>query len=237
MLKNLLKHSFASFKRQRSYVIINILGLSIGIACSLLIALYIINESTYDRFNDKKDRIFRTILNGKISGQEITIFASPAIMGPTLIKEFPEVEAFCRMTGGGPTVLEYEGQTFTENDLIEVDSSFFRFFSIPVLKGDPDNLLNAPHKAVISESTAKKIFGNTDPIDKQIKVGTDTTRYIISGVMGDVPEKSHFRANILTSLMTNQGQANNPVWMSNNLSTYIMLKPNSSPETVDAKFH
>lgn len=237
MLKNLLKHSLSSFKRQRSYVIINILGLSIGIACSLLIALYIINESTYDRFNVKKDRIFRTILNGKISGQEVTIFASPAVMGPTLVKEFPEVEDFCRMSGGGPTVLEYDGQTFTENNFIEVDSSFFNFFSIPVLKGDPDNLLNAPHKAVISESTARKIFGDVDPIDKQIKIGTDTTRFTISGVMGDVPEKSHFKANILASIITYPGRVNNPVWMSNNLSTYIMLKPNSSAETVNAKFH
>lgn len=237
MLKNLLKHSVASFKRQRSYVIINILGLSIGIACSLLIALYIINESTYDRFNVKKDRIFRTILDGKIGGQEVTVFASPSVLGPTLVREFPEVEAFCRMSGGGPTVMEYEGQTFTEDNHIEVDSSFFNFFSIPVLKGDVENLLNAPHTAVLSESTARKIFGSENPIDKHIKIGTDTTRFIVTGVMADVPEKSHFKANVLTSIITNPGRANNPVWMSNNLSTYLLLKPNSSAETVDAKFH
>ena len=235
MFKNLFKHSIRSFKRQGSYIFINVLGLSIGIACSLLITLYIINETTYDRYNIKKDRIFRTILNGKISGQEITIFASPAIMGPTLVKEFPEVEDFCRMSGGGPTALEYNGQTFTENDHIEVDSSFFNFFTIPVLKGDQDNLLNAPHKAVLSESTAKKIFGNENPIDKQIRIGTDTVRYIVTGVMADVPEKSHFKANILTSFMTNP-RSKNPVWLSNSFSTYLLLKPNTSYTTVDAKF-
>jgi putative ABC transport system permease protein len=237
MLRNLLKHSVRSFKRQRSYIIINVLGLSIGIACSLLIALYILNEATYDRFNVKKDRIFRTILNGKIGGQEVTVFASPAVLGPTLVKEFPEVESFLRMSGGGPSVLEYGNQSFIENDLIEADSTFFEFFSIPVLKGDPQSLLNGPHKAVLSESTAKKIFGDVNPIDKELKIGTDTVRYIVSGVMSDIPDKAHFKANIITSIITNARQVNNPVWMSNNLSTYILLKPNSSYTTVDGKFH
>ena len=86
MLKNLLKHSLRSFKRQRAYIIINVLGLSIGIACSLLIALYVLNEASYDKFNLKKDRIFRVVLNGKIGGQEITGAFTPPIMGPTLIQ-------------------------------------------------------------------------------------------------------------------------------------------------------
>jgi putative ABC transport system permease protein len=237
MLKNLLKHSVRSFKRQRSYLIINVLGLSIGIACSLLITLYLLNEATYDRYNTKKDRIYRTILNGKIGGQEVTIATSPAIMGPTLVKEFPEVESFLRMSGKGPNVIDYNNQSFVENDIIEVDSSFFDFFSVPVLKGDQANLLNAPHKAVLSETTARKIFGDINPIDKELKIGTDTVRYIITGVMADIPEKTHFKANILTSFVTNKNKANNPVWMSNNLSTYLLLKPNTSYKDVDAKFH
>jgi putative ABC transport system permease protein len=234
MLNNLIRHSLRSFKRQRAYIIINILGLSIGIACSLLIALYVINEASYDKFNTKKDRIFRAILNGKIGGQEITIATSAAVMGPTMLREFPEVEDFLRMSGRGPTVMEYNNQTFTEEHMIEADSSFFNFFSIPVLKGDPKNLLNAPHKAVLSESTAKRIFGNENPIDKTIRIGTDTIRYIVSGVMGDVPSKSHFEANILTSFMTDE-RSKNPIWLSNNLSTYLLLKPNTNYATVDQK--
>ena len=235
MLKNLITHSVRSFKRQRAYIIINILGLSIGIACSLLIALFVINEASYDKFNTKKDRIFRPILNGKIGGQEVTIFATPAIMGPTLLREFPEIEDFLRMSGRGPTVIEYENQQFTEDHLIEADSSFFNFFSIPVLKGDAENLLNAPRKVVLSESTAKRIFGDENPIDKAIKIGSDTVRYTVSGVMGDVPGNSHFEANMVSSLMTNP-RSENPVWMSNSFSTYLLLKPNTNYETVDAKF-
>ncbi len=235
MLKNILRYSLRSFKRQRAYIVINILGLSIGIACSLLIALFVINEASYDRYNVKKDRIYRAVLNGKIGGQEVTFATSPAIMGPTLIKEFPEIEDFLRMTQNGPTVIEYNDQTFTEDHMIEADSSFFNFFSIPVLKGDKDNLLNAPRKVVLSESTARKIFGDTDPIDKPLKIGSDTIRYIVSGVMADVPKNSHFEANLISSFMTNP-RANSPVWLSNSFSTYLLLKPNTSYKTVDAKF-
>jgi len=115
-----------------------------------------------------------------------------------------------------------------------VESPFFNFFSIPVIKGDPKNLLNAPRKAVLSESTAKKIFGKENPIDKTIKIGTDSLLYTISGVMGDVPGNSHFEANILTSFMTNPG-SKNPTWLSNSYSTYLLLKPNSNSKSVDAK--
>ena len=169
-----------------------------------------------------------------MGGQEITASATPSPMGSTLVKEFPEVEDFLRMNGRGPTIVEYENQTFTEEHLIEADSSFFNFFSIPVLKGDPKNLLNAPHKVVLSESTAKKIFGDVNPIDKILKIGSDTVNYIISGVMADVPGNSHFEANIISSFLTNPG-ANSQIWLSNSISTYILLKPNSSYLKVDAK--
>jgi len=235
MFSNLIKHSIRSFKRQRAYIIINILGLSIGIACSLLIAIYVLNEASYDKYNTKKDRIYRAILNGKIGGQEVTTASSPAIMGPVMVKEFPEIEDFLRMNGRGPTVLEYNNQTFTEDHLVEADSSFFNFFSIPVLKGDLKNLLNAPRKVVLSESTAKKIFGNENPIDKPIKIGSDTVRYTITGVMADIPENSHFEANIISSFMTNP-RSKSTIWMNNSFSTYFLLKPNSSYNTVDAKY-
>ena len=97
MLRNLITHSLRSLKRQRSYLIINILGLSVGIACSLLIALYVINEASYDKFNEKKDHIFRLILDGKIGGQEIISAYSAPVIGPTMLKEFPEIEDFLRL--------------------------------------------------------------------------------------------------------------------------------------------
>ncbi len=234
MFNNLIKHSLRSFKRQKAYIIINILGLTIGIACSLLIALYVLQEASYDRYNVKKDRICRIILHGKIGGEELTVSSTPAIIGPTMLNEFPEVEDFLRMTGRGPTVIEYNQQSYTDDNVVGADSSFFNFFSIPVLKGDRENLLDAPHKVVLSESIAKKIFGEENPIDKAIKIGTDTTFFIVTGVMADIPDNTHFKASALISFMTDS-RANSTVWLSNNLSTYLLLKPNTDPRILDEK--
>ncbi len=234
MFTNLIRYSLRSIRRQRAYIIINVLGLSIGIACSLLITLFVINEVSYDKFNTRKDRIFRLILNGKIGGQEVTLASASSIIGPTMVKEFPEVEDFLRMSKVGPTVIDYNNQTFTEEKLIEADSSFFKFFTIPVLKGDAENLLNAPHKAVLSETTARRIFGVENPIDKTLKIGNDTVRYTITGVMADIPANSHFDANIITSFITDP-RSSNPIWIYNTLSAYLLLKPNSSYLKVNEK--
>ena len=111
---------------------------------------------------------------------------------PHLQREFPEVEDFLRMTKVSPVEVNINNQVFTEDHIIQADSSFFDFFSIPVLKGDLKNLLNAPHKVVLSESTAKKYFGDENPIDKVIKIGSDTIGYSVSGVMGDIPDQFSF---------------------------------------------
>lgn len=234
MFKNLIMHSLRSFKRQRAYVIINVLGLSIGIACSLFIALYVLNEVSYDKFNTKKEKIYRVILNANVGGSEMNIYANPAVLGPTLLKEFPEVDGFLRMNNPGIKEIKCNNQIFTEDHLVEADSSFFNFFSIPVLKGNAENLLNAPHRVVLSESTARKFFGNENPIDKTLKIGTDTIAFVVSGVMADVPENSHFQANIISSFMTNP-ESNDQIWFSASFSTYLLLKPNSTYKTVQDK--
>ena len=234
MFKNLFTHSLRSFKRQRAYVIINVLGLSIGIVCSLFIALYVLNEVSYDKFNTKKEKIYRVILNANVGGSEMNIYANPAVLGPTLLKEFPEVDGFLRMNNPGIKEIKCNNRIFTEDHLVEADSSFFNFFSIPVLKGNKENLLNAPHRVVLSESTAKKLFGKENPIDKTIKIGTDTIEFVVSGVMADVPENSHFQANIVSSFMTNP-ESNDQIWFSASFSTYLLLKPNSTYKTVQDK--
>jgi putative ABC transport system permease protein len=236
MLNNLIKHSLRSFKRQRSYIIINITGLSIGIACSLLIAFYVMYEASYDRFNIKKDRIFDIALNFRIGGQEFTEATTSYPIGATLLREFPEVEDFLRMRRMyGASTVTYNNQIYEEENIIEADSSFFNFFSIPVLKGDQENLLNAPRKIVLSSSMAKKIFRSENPVDKILKIGKDTVTYIVSGVMGDIPGNSHFKAGMLVSMLSDS-QANSQEWGSNNLNTYLLLKPNANYKNIDDKF-
>ena len=236
MLNNLIKHSLRSFKRQRSYIIINITGLSIGIACSLLIALYVLYEASYDRFNVRKDRIYDIALNFRIGGQEFTEATTAYPVGAALVREFPEVEDFLRMRKMyGATTVTYNNQTYDEENIILSDSSFFNFFTIPVLKGDPVNLLNAPRKVVLSSSMAKKIFGTENPVDKILKIGKDTATYIVTGVMGDIPGNSHFKAGLLVSMLSDS-QSNSQEWGSNNLNTYLLLKPNANYKNVDEKF-
>ena len=236
MLNDIIKHSVRSFKRQRSYIIINLTGLSIGLACSLLIALYVLYEASYDRYNVRKDRIFDIALNFRIGDQEITEASSSYPVGATLLREFPEVEDFLRMRKmWGATTVTYNNQTYDEENIIEADSSFFNFFTIPVLKGDPENLLNAPRKIVLSGSMAKKIFGNENPVDKILKIGKDTVTYTVSGVMGNIPGNSHFKAGMLVSMLSDS-QANSQEWGSNNLCTYLLLKPNANYKNINEKF-
>ena len=235
MIKNLLKYSFRALSRQKAYVFINVAGLSIGFVCILIISLFIMYELSYDQYNEKKDRIYRVILNGKLGGQEVTVTSTASPIGPTMFNEFPGVEAFLRMNGWGETIIQYEDQFFTERAFLEADSTFFEFFSIPLLRGDVKSVLNEPHYVVLSETTAKKIFGGEDPINKMLQIGSDSSMYRVTGVMQDVPENTHFRANAIGSFISNQ-RANDNQWLSNSFNTYVLLNPNALPETANERF-
>jgi len=236
MKKNIIKHSIRALNRQKGYVFINIIGLSIGIACSLLISLFVINELSYDQFHSKKNRIYRVNLHGKIGGQEAHVSSTASPVGPTMLREFPEVEDFTRYNTWGSTVIKYENNNFTESRFVHVDSSFFKIFSIKLLKGDKNTVLNAPYKLVLSESTANKIFGSEDPVGKMLKVGTDSSLYKVTGVMEDIPENSSFRANIYGSFLTSP-RSNDDRWLSNSFETYVLLKEGVLKESVNKKFH
>jgi putative ABC transport system permease protein len=235
MIQNLFKYSFRALSRQKSYVFINLLGLSAGIACSLIIGLFIFHEMSYDKYNEKRDRIYRVILHGNIGGQELKVTSTASPIGPTMRNEFPEVESFLRMNGWGETIVKSEEEYFTEDQFVEADSSFFNFFTIKLLRGQNDKVLNEPHTLVLSESTAHKIFGESDPIDKMLQVGNDSIKYRVTGIMEDIPETSHFKANIIGSFMTND-RANDNEWLSNSFNTYVLLHPNASTDQFDTRF-
>ena len=170
MFKKLLLYSLRSLKRQKSYILINILGLSIALACCLLIALFITFELSYDKFNENGENIYRVLLDGKIGGQEIVVSATPSPLGPAMLDQFPEVENYSRIVMAGETIVRYLNETFTEDAYMQADSGFFEIFSLPLIRGDKRTVLNEPYKVVISESTARKIFGEDDPINKMIKI-------------------------------------------------------------------
>jgi len=235
MIKNLLKYSFRSLRKHKSFVFINMLGLSIGLVCTIIISLFIQYELSYDRFHEHKDRIYRVVLNGKLGGQEVTVTATASVIAPTMLNEFPEVESFLRINGQGRTNIKFEDKFFMENDFIEADSSFFNFFSFPLIRGDASKVLSEPYYVVLSETTAYKIFGDKDPINQLIQIGNDETHYKVTGIMADIPENTHFRATLIGSFMTN-ARSSEGEWLSNSFDSYVMLKPASSAADANARF-
>lgn len=234
MFRNQFKYSFRAFKRQKAYVLINVSGLAIGLACALIIILFVGYELSYDQYNEKKDRIYKVILHGKLGGQDLQVTSTASVIGPTMRNEFPEVEEFLRINGWGETVLNYGDRHFTEKNFIQADSTFFEFFSVPLIRGNARQVLNEPHTLVLSESTAAKIFGNEDPINQMIRVENDTTPYRVTGIMQDLPGNTHFDANAIGSFMTNP-RSKDDRWLSNSFDTYVMLHNNANPRDAEAR--
>ncbi len=233
MFALLFKHSFRALSRQKAYIVINAGGLAIGIACSLIIGLFIVHQLSYDQYHEDKDRIYQLVLNGIMGGEEFTGAYTASPIGPAMVRELPEVESCLRLNGFNETVIKYEDKFFVEEHFVEADSTFFDFFDIPLLRGNPKEALNQSYTVVLTETMAARMFDTTDPIDKMIRVGTNENLYRVTGVMADIPENTHFKANAIGSFITNS-RAENSSWLSNSFSTFVMLHPEASTETVQS---
>jgi putative ABC transport system permease protein len=234
MFTNFIKIALRNIIKHKSYVLINILGLSIGIACSIIIVLFVLQELSYDKFNKKFERIYRLYLSGKIGTSEIEGAWTASPTAGAFVREFPEVEDAVRMYDGGEVVIKYEDRSYIEKHFMLADSSFFNIFSIHLLQGDPATALNKPNTVVITKKTAEKYFGNEDPVGKMIKVNTDTAYYTITGVIDEVPVNAHFEFDLLASFLTHK-RANDDFWLSNSFYTYLLLKEGSSVEELQKK--
>jgi putative ABC transport system permease protein len=234
MFASFLKTALRNIFRHKSYVIINIVGLSVGIACSLLIFLFIQHELSFDTFNKKYDRIYRVILDGKLGETEIRGAFTPAPLAKTLIADFPEVETAVRMERWNEVLFRIEDRKYVEKNVMLADSSFFDVFSIPLLRGNPKKALAEPHTIVLTENIASKFFGKEDPIGKTLRINSDTNVYTITGVMANVPENSHFEFGILMSFLSHW-RAKDEFWLSNSFATYVLLKKGASVETFQKK--
>ncbi len=222
--------------RNKVYAIINLLGLSIGIASSIIILLFVLDELSFDRHNEHFSDIYRICIRGKIQGNEIEAALSNAPMGATLKSDFPEVEEFTRLfTFDGDPIVRYEEKVFIEENFYYADSTFFNVFTAPVVFGDPEGLLNRPNTVVLTEETARKYFGNEDPVGRMLHVGQREREFEVTGVVKGFPENSHFRFNMLGS-MASIYIADVTQWLGNNNYTYIRLQEDLEPEAVEAKF-
>jgi len=236
MILNYLLIALRNAWRNKVYFLINLLGLAIGIASSVIILLFVLDELSYDRHNEHFDEIYRICIRGKIQGNEIEAALSNAPMGATLKSDYPEVEESARLyTFDGDPVVRFGDQVFIEEDFYYADSTFFNVFTASVLSGDPAGLLNRPNTIVLTGEIARKYFGEEDPVGKMLIVGERETQYEISGVVKAFPENSHFRFNMLGS-MTSIHVADVDQWLGNNNYTYIRLIKGSDPDMVESRF-
>src|SRR5580658_5934351 len=206
MLKNHLKLAWRTLSKRKGYAALNILGLAIGITCCLLIFHYVAYERSYDGFQQNSGRIVRVRLDeyqqGKLAWQSATSY--PAI-GPTMKKEFPEVEQFGRLIDANILMTNPENNVrFNETKGYYADPSMLGMLDIHLIKGNPATALDGPDKLLLSVSTARKYFGNADPIGKRLKGferGVNET-YEVTGVFRDYPANSHLIINHLLSYST-----------------------------------
>lgn len=234
MFINFFKVALRNIARQKSYVFINIAGLAIGIASSIIIILFVINELSYDKFNIKHKRIYRVYLDGKIGESELKGAWTAAPTARALKNEIPEVVDAVRMDNWDEVIVKIQDRSYVEPHFMLADSDFFNLFSIPLIQGNPKTALANPHTLVLTKSAAKKYFGNEDPIGKSMHINSDSAYYTVTGIMEDVPENAHFEFNVLGSFSTH-GRANDEFWLSNSFNTYLLLKEGASYKEVEEK--
>ena len=237
MIKNYLKTALRNLWKKKSFSAINIIGLAIGMSVSILMLLFVLNEVTYDRFNDNSQNIYRIALNLDAQGRILNIPSVPPPMGPALMDNFPEVTQVGRLRTRGEALISYKEKLIEESRIVYADSGIFDIFSIDVLRGNPETFLEAPFNLVITEEMAEKYFGNDDPINKTLKFDNEDV-YTVAGVVKKMPENSHFKFNILLSLPTlnRTGEALDD-WMGFNFVTYIELQNSASTEGLNEKYH
>lgn len=239
MIKNYLKIALRNIRKHKGTSFINIAGLAIGIACSILIILFVTYERSYDRFHDKADRIYRLAVKASLGDTKINQTFSSSEIFRRLLVDFPEIEKGVKFLDFDRTQVVLNEKTFYESRFYAVDSTFYEIFTIPLIFGNPETVLTDPNTMVISKDTALKYFGDTDVVGKTL--GADFSRGIghidfqITGVSENVPDNSHFHYDLLVSSASFPAFVNNTGWSSNNFITYLLLEEGTSKTWFDEK--
>lgn len=227
--------TFRNIRKNTGYLLINVGGLAIGLASFLFIALYVVNELTYDRFHANYRNIYRVKISGMMAGGELDQAITAAPMAQAMLNDYPEVVNITRLTGMGAWLIGYGDKKFNEDGVLFADSTFFDVFSFKMLRGDPATALTRPRSMVLTEEYARKYFGSLDPVGQRLTVESDTVLYTVTGVVQDVPDNSHLKFDILASMSTYPGRANSTFWISHNFYTYFTLRDGTDRNTFEQK--
>ncbi|UII26088.1 ABC transporter permease [Fulvivirga maritima] len=240
MLQNFIKIALRNIRKNRAFSLIHIIGLTVGLASTLLLLMYVRYEYSFDNWNKKSDSIYRLThtrsVNGEESYQRASVFPE---LGLELQRAFPEIENTCRLFNIAseyePVFTYNEGRdSFSESSVFTVDSSFLEVFDLEAIAGDLHSALNQPNKLIISESLARKIFHTTDVVGEQLEwQGMFNPNYEITAVFKDIPPNSHLHFNMLMSWAKVYGDRSLKSW--DGFYTYILTNKNVDPEALEAK--
>lgn len=241
MIKNYLLIAFRNLKKHKAFSFINIVGLAIGMAAGLLIIQYVVFELSYDNFHAKKERVFRVAQDRYNNGKLSTQWAGGAFAVGTKFKaNFPEIEDFVKIVEAGPVLAIYKEQRLSLQKTYFAGNSFFNIFSYQLVSGDPKTALQEPMSVVLTETNAKKLFGNENPVGKLLNFGYDQP-VKVTGVIKDFPVNTHFKSDVLLSYATllkfvGPKRDLDNQWRNDGCLTYLLLRPGVNPKTLDAKF-
>ena len=228
MLQNYFKIALRSLSKHKFYSIINVAGLAVGLACCMLIALFVYDDLSYDDHHEHKERIYRITRHGSFNGTPFKYAVCPAPLGPALMQEIPEVQSAVRFRGSGTYLVRRPeaSESFNEDRLIFTDEYFFDVFTVPLVSGNPKTALRDPRSIAISQSIANKYFKNEEAVGQTLILDGED-KYHVTAVFEDMPKSGHIRFNFLMS-MSSLAESKNNEWLSNNFFTYVLLREGTS---------
>jgi len=232
MIRNFLSVSLRNLIKQKGYLLINVFGLAIGLTSFIFISLYVISELSYERFFSNNENIYRVYITGRMAGQDINQVYTAEPMAATMIKDYPQIKQVTRVAVRGAWLIRYEDVKFNEDGVLFADSTFFDIFDFSFVQGDPKTALKEPKSMVMTESYARKYFGEENALGKQLHVEEDSVLYTVTAVIKDLPFNTHFDFDLLASLNSIRPYGEG-MWVSHNYITYVMLNDGTDVNKLD----
>jgi ABC-type antimicrobial peptide transport system permease subunit len=235
MLKNYLKIALRNIRRHKGYSFINITGLAIGMACCLLITIWVLDELSYDKFHENAANLYRVEENQDYSGRQFHVNVTPHPLAPALKDEIPEIIDATRYVWAGGLLFRYGDKVFFEDDIRAVDPSFLQMFTFPLLRGDKNVALNSPYSLVLSEDIAEKYFGEEDPLGQIISINNQYD-FTVTGIIENIPHNSILQFDIIIpyEFLRKIGKTNDE-FGSNSIQTFVKLQENITVEKANEK--